>query len=650
MVQPRQRAQRGLVVRVELEHALVHGERVVGPLEVDLEHGGEALLDGDLVDVVAQHLGLLIEGAGERLPLLGRLEHARHQEQRPQIALLDAPHVDEGGRRLVRVGHALRPQPRRLLAQEAVQRAIGRVRRLLLVEAHQLGPLLGATVEPIEREEGEAMAGRQLVGALVEAHRLVAIAEAPLEQLGDLDEVIGAPLVVLDLLGFAQLHLRQLGPARAGAEERVERLQRRQVQRVDVERRRVGDLGGVEVAELGPLRLGDAEVQIGARHRVVRDHELAVVDVDELAPAPGRLEHRRQAAQRRRLRRRRLRRLVVGGERALGVVQLLPQEVASALAQPPHRLRVGDQRRLGQERARQLVPILVEQAERLQRQRRGDVARIVGERQLVRGARRGAQVEPHVLDDAGVVPHHAAVLHVDGGVGERDDDGEQVLPAAPDDVQLGERLDHRGRRRVELARLLERLQRGGAVAVVDHLERGDLDEQRHALARLADLVDLLARRLERLVEVARLPGAPPPDGRDPALARQPLGRAERRLRGVELAERRRQHRHGAEEQGPARRVALAQLLGVALERGQLRGPRLVGAAAGGCRQRDGSSSTAACRGSDCVISASRSMLVFSSSIGPALRGFGGGPAGGGFSGGGGGGDGGRTATDLIASR
>ena len=51
-----------------IEHALVHRQRVVGPLEVHLEHGGQPLLDRDLVDVVAQHLGLLIERAGERLP------------------------------------------------------------------------------------------------------------------------------------------------------------------------------------------------------------------------------------------------------------------------------------------------------------------------------------------------------------------------------------------------------------------------------------------------------------------------------------------------------------------------------------------------------------------------------------------------------
>ena len=50
----------------------------------------------------------------------------------------------------------------------------------------------------------------------------------------------------------------------------------------------------------------------------------------------------------------------------------------------------------------------------------------------------------------------------------------QILPVAPDDVQLGERLDHRRRRRIELARLLERLQRGGAIAVGGDLERGHL--------------------------------------------------------------------------------------------------------------------------------------------------------------------------------
>ena len=80
-------------------------------------------------------------------------------------------------------------------------------------------------------------------------------------QLGRLDEMIGAPLRIVDLLRFAQEHLRQLGPARAVAEERVERRQRRQMQRVDVERGGVRDLGGVEMAELGALRLGDAIVR-----------------------------------------------------------------------------------------------------------------------------------------------------------------------------------------------------------------------------------------------------------------------------------------------------------------------------------------------------------------------------------------------------
>src|SRR6185312_11482908 len=146
--------------------------------------------------------------------------------------------------------------------------------------------------------------------------------------------------------------------------------------------------------------------------------------------------------------------------------------------------------------------------------------------------------------------------------------------------QLGERLDDRRRGGVELARLLERVQRRGAVAVGDDLERGDLGQKGHALARLADLVELFARRLERLVEVARLPGAAAADGGDPALARQPLGRAERLLRGVELLHRRREHRDRAEEEGAARGVALAQLLGVALERRQLGGPRILVAGLG----------------------------------------------------------------------
>ena len=225
------------------------------------------------------------------------------------------------------------------------------------------------------------------------------------------------------------------------------------------------------------------------------------------------------------------------------------------------------------ERARQLHPIFVEQAQRLERQRGRDVARIVGERELVRRARRRRRLSRTSCMTPAlwrIIERYCTSTVASAMATTTATRSSQSRPTTCSSASASITVADAG----SSSRASSSACSAAARLPLATTSSAATSMMSDALARLADLLQLFARRLERLVEVARLPGAPPPDGRDPALARQPRRLLERRARGVGLVHRRRQHRHRAEEQGAAGGVALAQLLGVARQRGQLGRPGL----------------------------------------------------------------------------
>ena len=520
IVQPPDRAQRRLVRRLEREHAPVRGERLLFLAELRLEHAPEAVQRRDLIVLLGELRHQLLEDVDERLPALRLIERGGEQDERRQIGRVDGERVAVGLRRLVGVGHALAPQPPDLALVEADQLRIGDGLRLPLVDGDDVAPALFAPIERVERGEGGAMAGHEIEAALVERDRVRLIAEAPLDEIGDVEVARRAPLGIADALGLAQIHVGQIAPALGGAVERAERLQRRHVRRHRLERRAIGGDGVVEAAEVRLVDLADAVVQIGALLGILDERQLGHVDVDELAPARVRLEHGGELAQRRRLVGRGHRRAAIGADGVLGVAEALPVEIAGALAQAALRARIVDEIGLGHEHARQLAPVLLQQRQRRQRRRRRQVGHVVVERDLVGGARGGALIEHDLLDLPGAVAQHRAEDDVAGGVGHRRQRGHELLPVALGEVELGERFEHGHVGRVDLARFLERDARVRQVAGDELLDGGDVDEQRHALVRIADERQLRAAELERALPALRDGGVAAREQGDPALAHQ----------------------------------------------------------------------------------------------------------------------------------
>ena len=292
------------------------------------------------------------------------------------------------------------------------------------------------------------------------------------EQLGDLD-VQCELLVAMGERGLPLADIDQVGMTLGGAVEARELDERTGVLAVAIEDLEPCADRLVALVELALVDLGDAREQRDVL-LVVRDVDLAAEDVDQVAPARGRLEQTLERVQRAGIARLIGEHVAPGGDRGLLVAQPLLLELRHAGEQRAPLAGILGPLRLPARDAAQLRPallLLVEACERRagapDRRRRG---RIGLEQPLIRG------------DRVRCIPGAALRVVVRRELGEQRGAGAGVV--------LGRRGDGRLERRGGLGPALERLREPGelhAGALVRGLEPQHLEPGVERVARAGEL-------------------------------------------------------------------------------------------------------------------------------------------------------------------
>ena len=273
-----------------------------------------------------------------------------------QVPRIDREHLLVGVDGAIVVAQPILPQLADLQAQP--DRLIGVADHLRLLRQHvdQAIPRLRAPVQPLERVDRVDAALVGVQRALVGVHRLRRVAELGLVRVGEPQQDLHPRRRLRLALGVARERADQLAPPLLLAEEVLQRLQRADVRRIQLQRLLRRRDGVVDVAQRRVVPARDLHPQVG-RLLGIGDplHDLRVL-ADQLVPLVGR---RRQPLQllgdvvvRVVLAERRLQR----DERAVAVVQLLFVDLGDLHQQHDARRHVGREVRAREQQLDQLGP------------------------------------------------------------------------------------------------------------------------------------------------------------------------------------------------------------------------------------------------------------------------------------------------------
>ena len=449
--QPLQSAAGARMLRHEGEHLAVELDRPLLLVEVQLERPREAELQRrELLGRLGTEVDASLEGLGELLPAMLLLVEPVERLERLDLTMAplteDLVEGVDGPRGVLEL---LLVEPRAAIRGRATDLGVVLELHLSLGDLEELGELLGLLVEVGQRGDRSTIIGLGLVHGPVGGDRVfdaIHLPEHPTEVHPELDGVHGVGGLDGLLVG-----LDDRVPATRRLGEALDVLPNDLLSRHDPEGLEVSLEGGVRLAKPLLVELAGLAQQRHVLHRLHRVLQAHLVDPSELPGVPGLFVDGRESLGSSEVVLVPVEDLLVGAGGAVGLTLLLDPQARGAEEEIDPLLRRGLLAvRLALEHADQLAPLVLRPVELLQlvpRAKRhvatlelllGSAIVGVDGEQLGEGANGASVVTDLVRVDRPELLQH---LRVRIGVGERLQDGCQLLPLAGPLVELSERLE-----------------------------------------------------------------------------------------------------------------------------------------------------------------------------------------------------------------